>query len=59
MVRTRREYSSQREILRLKWNVQSSDEAIELELKHKFGIIECHVVVANDKHLAEILQTKM
>lgn len=55
MVRTRREYRE----LCLKWNVRSSDEALELELKSKFRITECHVNVANDKHLAEIVQAKM
>lgn len=42
-----------------KWNVESYDEALELELKSKFGIAECHIVLANDRCLAEIVQTKM
>lgn len=55
MVRTRRANRD----LTSKWNVQSNDEALELELKSKFRITECYVNLANDKHLAEIVQTKM
>lgn len=55
VVRTRQE---KRELC-LKWGVESSDEALELELKSTFRITECHVVLTNDKDLAEIVRTKM